>query len=338
MTITPPCAVRDDGRMHRQEWVCSDDSHLPSLRFAAEAIRGGGAKAVLELRHAGRLAVPLASADVPVAPSAIPADVPGAATPRELTEGEIEAVIKAFGEAARRAILSGFDAVELDGADGALLQQFFSPHANRRGDQWGGSVENRAAFPIAVLEEVREVVRRNAYRPFGIGYRLAPEEISDPGITIEQTLELVEGLVACRPDWIHISTTDYFAGSRRSSRDRRPLAAVISERIAGRTGVLGAGSITTPTQAASVVSDGADLVGVGRALIVDPDWVSKVLTAQEDSIVACLPRSGADTQLSIPAGMYRRLVDDPDWVYVCPDSAQETHPLTSETSTNQPGA
>lgn len=326
MTISPPCAVTLDGRMNNGEWACAGDEALPGLRAVAQAIRSEGALAALQLRHAGRLAI-----QSPKAPSRIASANPGAKTPEEMTEREIEAVIKDFGEGARRAVLAGFDAVEIDGADGGLIQQFFSPHANLRRDQWGGGIENRAAFPIAVLEEVREIVRRNAYRPFAIGFRLAPEEISEPGIEVDETIQLIEGLVACRPDWIHISTNDYFAGSRRSSHSRRPLAALLSERIRHRTGVLAAGSITSPTQSVSVLNDGADLVGVGRAMIVDPDWADKILSGREDEIKTCLPRKGADESESIPTPMYHRICADPDWIHLCPAPPDAIRPISATT-------
>lgn len=322
MTISPPCSVTLDGRTDEGEWTCASDDYLAGMREVAAAIRGEGSLAVLQLRHAGRLAF-----ESPMGPSDVPSPSPGAVTPREMTEREIEAVITAFGEGARRAVLAGFDAVEIDGADGGLIQQFFSPHANHRHDQWGGGVENRAAFPIAVLEEVREIVRRNAYRPFAIGFRLAPEEISEPGIDLTESIQLIEGLVACRPDWIHISSNDYFAGNRRSSQSRRPLAALLSEQIRRRTGVLAAGSITTPTQSLSVLNDGADLVGIGRAMIVDPDWAEKMLDGREDDIKTCLPRKGADESESIPTPMYHRICADPDWIHLCPVLSDTDHPL-----------
>ncbi len=276
MTISPPCAVTIEGRAGDREWDCADDEAIPDLRRVAEAIHEGGALAVLHIRHSGRLSPSSIRKHAPMAPDTIGDESPVAELPHEMTEQEIEETIKAFGRGARRAILAGFDAVEIDGADGTLLQQFFSPSSNQRRDQWGGGVENRAAFPIAVLEEVREVVRRNAYRPFAIGYRLSPEEALELGISMDQTLQLVEGLVACRPDWIHVSTENFLAGSLRSGRDRRSCAAVIAERIAHRTDVLASGEITTAEQAASALAAGANLVGIGRSLVSSADWVEEL--------------------------------------------------------------
>ena len=314
MVMTAACYVIDHGHAFEGQWSCASDAMIPSLRMAAQAIREGGALAVLQLHHGGRLAPASFLGHDPLAPSPIQARRPDADMPREMTEREIEETIKAFGQAARRAILAGFDGVEIHGANGYLLQQFFSPHANRRSDQWGGSIENRAAFPIAVLEEVQEIVRRNAYRPFSIGYRLSPEEADEPGITMEETMQLVEGIVACRPDWIHISTNDYFAGSIRDAADKRPRARVIAEHIGMRTTLIGVGSILTPADAVRVLDDGPHLVALGRALLMEPEWAEKVHAGEEEDLRATLPTSGGAEALTIPPRMYRKLLSRPGWL------------------------
>jgi len=317
MVITAACYVIGHGHTFDGQWSCASDDMIPSLRSAAEAIRGEGAVAVLQLHHGGRLAPASILGHAPLAPSAVASERSGSDTPRAMEEQEIEETINAFGAAARRAIQAGFDGVEIHGANGYLLQQFFSPHANRRTDQWGGSPENRAAFPIAVLEEVQKIVRRNAYRPFSIGYRLSPEEITEPGITMQDTLQLVEGLAACRPDWIHISTNDYFAGSIRDKGDYHPRARMIAERMRGRTTVIATGSITTPAAAAGVLTDGPDLVAMGRSLLMEPEWVAKVMGGMEDDIRTCLPAAGGAETLAIPPAMYRKLLGRPGWLPVC---------------------
>jgi 2,4-dienoyl-CoA reductase-like NADH-dependent reductase (Old Yellow Enzyme family) len=317
MAMTAPCFVIGHGHAFHGQWSCAGDEMIPSLRQAAEAIKGSGAVAVLQLHHGGRRSPASLLGHPPLSASAIAAERPGADLPREMTEGEIEQTIKAFGQAAKRAIRAGFDGVEIHGASGYLLQQFFSSHSNRRSDQWGGSVENRAAFPIAVLEEVQEIVRRNAYFPFSIGYRLSPEEIEEPGITMKDTLQLVEGLVACRIDWLHVVTPDYFGGSLSNPMDRRPRARMIAEKVGGRTKVIGTGAITSPDDALRLLDDGVSLVALGRGLVMDPDWVQKVLAGESDMIRECLPASGADELLTIPTPMYRRMLARPGWIPVC---------------------
>lgn len=332
MVITAACYVTRAGHAFEGQWSCASDAMIPSLRLAAETIRKEGAVAVLQLHHGGRLCPEPLLGHAPLAPSAVPADRPGADMPRVMEEQEIEETIKAFGAAARRAILAGFDGVEIHGANGYLLQQFFSPHANRRSDQWGGLPETRAAFPIAVLEEVQEIVRRNAYRPFSIGYRLSPEETTEPGITMEDTVQLVEGLVACRPDWLHISTNDYFAGSLRDLNDKRPRAKVIAELVKGRVTVIAAGSITSPSAAAKVLEDGPHLVAMGRGLLMEPEWTGKVQAGMEDDIRTCLPCSGGSDALTIPPGMYGKLIGRPGWIPLCPEPTSPVHDSYAESA------
>jgi 2,4-dienoyl-CoA reductase-like NADH-dependent reductase (Old Yellow Enzyme family) len=320
MAITAACYVIDHGHAFEGQWSCASDAMIPSLRQAAEAIKAGGALAILQIHHGGRLAPASLLGHAPLAPSAVAAMRPGADVPREMTESEIEATIKAFGAGALRAIRAGFDGVEIHGANGYLIQQFFSPHANRRTDQWGGSIENRAAFPIAVLEEVQEIVRRNAYRPFSIGYRLSPEEIEEPGIDMSDTIQLVEGLAACRPDWLHISTNNYFAGSLRDTADTLPRARVIAGLVRGRVTVIGVGSVATPAHALEVLAGGSNLVALGRSLIMEPEWVERVINGQEHEIRATLPASGGAELLTIPEPMYRKMVGRPGWLPVSNDS------------------
>lgn len=320
MAMTAACYVQPQGKAFDGQWSCATDDMIPSLRAAAEAIKSQGAVAVLQLHHGGRMSPSRLIGGQPVSASAVPAERSGAETPRAMTDQEIEETIEAFGAAAKRAIRAGFNGVEIHGANTYLLQQFFSPHSNRRQDLWGGAVENRAAFPIAVLEEVQEVVRRNAYFPFAIGYRLSPEELEVPGITMEETLELVEGIAACRPDWIHVSTGNFFAGSIRRSRDKRPRVALIAEKVRNRTVIIGSGSITTPDLAVQALEQGADLLALGRPLIVDPEWPQKVLEGRADEILPCLPPRDADHSRSIPFPLYSRILSRTNWMPVCDET------------------
>jgi fumarate reductase flavoprotein subunit len=109
----------------------------------------------------------------PVGPSAVAAPRDGAATPVALTTEEVEGMVGKFGEAVRRAIQAGFDGVEIHGANTYLIQQFYSPNSNQRDDEWGGSRDNRARFPLAVLDITHKMVRQYADDAFIIGYRFS---------------------------------------------------------------------------------------------------------------------------------------------------------------------
>ncbi len=100
----------------------------------------------------------------------------------------MEGMIAKFGDGVRRAILAGFDGVEIHGANTYLIQQFYSPNSNQRDDEWGGSRDNRARFPLAVLDITHKMARQYADDAFIIGYRFSPEEMEVPGIRFDDTM------------------------------------------------------------------------------------------------------------------------------------------------------
>ena len=150
LVITGCTHVQPNGIGFTHEFAAYDDKFIPSLRKLAEAAKSGGAPAVLQIFHAGNKALPsLTPNNAVVSSSAVETEATGFAPsvlPRELSQDEVMEVIYAFGETTRRAIEAGFDGVEVHGAHGFLLQNFFSPFFNRRGDEWGGSLENRLRF------------------------------------------------------------------------------------------------------------------------------------------------------------------------------------------------
>jgi 2,4-dienoyl-CoA reductase-like NADH-dependent reductase (Old Yellow Enzyme family) len=215
--VATACAyVIPQGKAFKGQIGVHSDEMLTSLKNIAGAIHLGGAKAVLQIHHGGRQSAPELLPDhQPVSASNIPTVLPNAPTPRALTEDEIIQTIKAFGEATRRAIEAGFDGVEIHGANTYLVQQFFSPHSNRRDDHWGGSIEKRLNFPLAVANEVIKTIKEHATTPFLAGYRLSPEEMEEPGITLDDTFVLVDRLAALKLDYLHISVMDFWGGSLR---------------------------------------------------------------------------------------------------------------------------
>ena len=183
------------GKGFEGELAITDDRYLPGLTKMASAMKQNGTKAILQIFHAGRMSnSKILRGERPVSASSVAAERPNAEVPRELTGDEIDQIITDFGEATRRAIQAGFDGVELHGANTYLLQQFFSPHSNRRTDKWGGDVDGRMSFALAVIKRCHEVIKQYADRPFILGYRLSPEEIETPGIRLADTLHLVDVL------------------------------------------------------------------------------------------------------------------------------------------------
>ena len=151
--IVECCFIDDYGLAFPGAIGIDNDEKVAGLAKIAAAIKAEGSKAILQIYHGGRMVDPqLIGGRQPVAPSAIAAPREGAATPRALSGAEVEGMIAKFGEGVRRAIQAGFDGVEIHGANTYLIQQFYSPNSNQRDDEWGGSRDNRAKFPLAVLD------------------------------------------------------------------------------------------------------------------------------------------------------------------------------------------
>ena len=149
--IVECCFIDDYGLAFPGAIGIDNDEKIAGLAKIAEAIKAEGSKAILQIYHGGRMVDPqLIGGRQPVAPSAIAAPREGAAMPRALSGEEVEGMIAKFGDGVRRAILAGFDGVEIHGANTYLIQQFYSPNSNQRDDEWGGSRDNRARFPLAV--------------------------------------------------------------------------------------------------------------------------------------------------------------------------------------------
>lgn len=290
------------------------DERIPSLKRLAEAIHSGGAKAILQIFHAGRMTNSRLVGEQPVSASDIPAMRPNAEIPRQLTDEEIKVIIQDFAKAARRAIEAGFDGIELHGANTYLLQQFFSPHSNHRTDQWGGNATERLAFPLAVVDAVQETVAKYAKQPFAIGYRFSPEEKEEPGITMDDTILLVNALADKEIDYLHVSVNRFDAESMRDNKDLRGRVAVIQEAVGERIPVIGVGGLQTIEQVEAAL-DVVPLVSLGHALIMDPEWYEKAANEKEEEIFTALHLSKKQ-ELDIPAPLWELIIKVPGWFKV----------------------
>jgi len=313
MVITATTYVTPSGKGFAGQFAGYNDSFLPGLKKLSEAIKGEGALAILQMFHGGRMAIP---AEIPggqtISASAIAPERPGAMTPREMSEIEIQDTIKAFGETTKLAIDAGFDGVEIHGANTYLLQQFFSPHSNRRDDFWGGSIDKRMNFPLAVISEVKKVVKENASENFIIGYRFSPEEMENPGITLEDTLSFVDVLADQELSYLHASLMDFWQSSMRDKTKTSPVTCAILDRIHGRVPFIGVGSIHTPEDAIKALDTGADFIALGRELIMEPEWVNKVNLGKTSEIRTTLSKASKDS-LSIPEPLWNAIINTPGW-------------------------
>lgn len=303
MVITAVANVTPNGKGFEGELSATSDEMIPSLRSLAETIQSKGAKAVLQIFHAGRKTFArIIGGEQPVSAGTVKALYPeDSETPRALTSDEIEAIIKDFGQATKRAIIAGFDGVELHGANTYLLQQFFSENSNQRTDKWGGNRDERMTFAKAVIKEVQSVIDKYATKPFILGYRLSPEEIEKPGIRLEDSLYFVKK-IKHDVDYIHLSMGSYLRTSLNNPEDKKPILNYFIETIGPEVPLIGLGSVETPNEAQEVINKGASLVAMGRELLREPNWVEKVQRNDENSIRTTISASDMD-ELSIPTVM-----------------------------------
>lgn len=312
--ITACAQVREDGKF-AGSFSASSDMHIKSLRKLAESIKSTGTKAILQIFHVGRMGSSSTLRGLqPVSASAVPAARVGAETPRALEDEEVRDIIEAFGEATRRAIEAGFDGVEIHGANTYLVQQFFSPHSNLRDDHWGGTLEKRMNFPLAVVDSVKESIENHEDKPFILGYRISPEEIEKPGITLDDTLALLTKLNDRDLDYIHVSTGHVMQSSIRNKEDETPLLKTILESIGTETPFIGVGQIITPDDAVSAMEElNLPLLAIGRELIVEPDWIEKLKTGKEALIRKEIHPDDKD-DLAFPDAMWEYVQARPGWL------------------------
>lgn len=282
--VTAAANVSLNGKGWEGELGVYDDKHIPGLSELASSIKINGTKAFLQLYHGGRMTqTTVLRGKKPVAPSSVKALRPHSELPRELEEVEIYQIIDDFKAATIRAIKAGFDGVEIHGANTYLIQQFFSPHSNRRFDQWGGSLEKRYTFIDKLVDAVTDAAKEATTEPFVVGYRFSPEEIETPGIRFEDTLYLVEKLCHKPIDYLHVSLRDLEQVSEMDTYKEKTLLAYLHEQINGRIPFISVGDVRGGEDAEKALAH-SELVAIGRVLLSDPNWVSKVMKGRETFI------------------------------------------------------
>lgn len=275
-----------------------DDRNIKPLSKIAKAVHAEGCKVGIQLYHSGMRGFPTykqAAGYDPdatwytLSPSQVPlGEFPGACTPKEMEEDEIEEIIQAYADAGRRAIEAGLDGVELHLSHGYLPWQFLSPLYNMRTDRWGGSYENRLRFPVETLKRIRKSIGDKPW----LGFRINSTSFWPGDLEIEDIQKIVPDLQkATDTDYVNVSagvhhtfihTPMEFKGGweRGYSRKIRDVSA---------EPVLAVGRITSPDVAESLLEAGdADAICLARQLFTDPHWAKKAEEGRADDIRACV--------------------------------------------------
>lgn len=246
---------------------CYDDHLLPGLTALGEGIRAAGPIGVVQLYHGGVRSPSRLTGVRPVSASEFAEDREGFEPPRALPEPEIAAVMDAFVAAAHRSHRAGFAGVELHAAHGYLLSQFLSSTMNVRDDGWGGTPARR----MRLVRELARRVRREIPAPFVVGVRVSPEDYGlARGIDLDETLELTSRLADDGVDYVHASLWDGVRNTKKRP-DEHPVP-LFRNALPKDVALVAAGGVYTREDADEFLAKGADVVAVGRAAILDPDW------------------------------------------------------------------
>ncbi|MHC4307295.1 MAG: NADH:flavin oxidoreductase, partial [Planctomycetota bacterium] len=181
LIVVEGAAVEDTGKVYLSQLMASDDTYLSSMNKLAEGIKKNGAFAAIQLQHGGRFAInskPMSASDVSFTCPCTRKDI----VPIPMTEGEIEATIISFTNAAVLAKKAGFDMVEISGGYGHLLRQFLSPRTNKRSDEYGGDLEGRMKLSLDIIESIQEALGDG----FPIGYQMMADELLDDGFSLDE--------------------------------------------------------------------------------------------------------------------------------------------------------
>jgi 2,4-dienoyl-CoA reductase-like NADH-dependent reductase (Old Yellow Enzyme family)/thioredoxin reductase len=264
------------------------DDKIPPFKKLVDAVHREGGKIFIQINHAGRQTSSSITGAPIVAPSPIPCPV-RKEMPHPLSVGEIQGLVEAFRQAARRVKEAGADGVEVHMAHGYLLCQFLSPFSNQRDDEYGGSPERRLKMPLEVLNAVRNTVGPD----FPIVCRLSADEYVDGGLKLEDSIPIAKALEKNGADALHISACiapsgylnhpPYYVGEGVFTYLAQGIKAAV------KIPVITVGRIRTPELANQVIEEKkADLVSMGRALIADPFLPKKAMEGKVEDIIPCI--------------------------------------------------
>ncbi|NLV20990.1 MAG: FAD-dependent oxidoreductase [Syntrophomonadaceae bacterium] len=286
--VEAACVDSPVGRDGPHQLNIDQPSCLTGLQRLAEEIKLAGAKAFIQLFHAGRQGSSLLNGGEPiVAPSAIPSSM-SREIPRELTREEIHILRDKFISSAFYAYQAGFDGVELHAAHGYLLNQFLSPHCNQRRDEYGGSLENRMRLLLEVITGIKQLLPQ-----FAVSVRLNIDDFVSGGLKMDESLAISRALQAASTDVINCSSGTYESGLKSIEPASYPEGwrIYLAEAVKKTTvvPVIGGGMIRDPQLANQIIAEGrADFIFLGRPLLADPQWPLKVRQNRVEDIRPCI--------------------------------------------------
>ncbi|MFH1060756.1 MAG: FAD-dependent oxidoreductase [Pseudomonadota bacterium] len=285
LLVVEAACIHPSGRVIEHHLMNAEAGALDGLSQLARVATAGGAKSVLQLIHGGRNSLPDASGEI-IAPSALRGPT-SRNTPRAMTVLEIEALVDCFARAAARAVVAGFDGVEVHGAHEYLVHQFLTPYCNQRVDGYGGDLLGRARFALEVVRATRRAIGAGPLLVFRLSGDdhvrggLTPADAGEIALLLEEAgvdLFSVTGGVYETPHMV-VPPLPMPAGTHLAA------AATVKQRV--KVPVAAVGRFNRPEQAEAAL-ERVDMVAVGRAFLADPQWLNKARTGREDAIRPCI--------------------------------------------------
>jgi 2,4-dienoyl-CoA reductase (NADPH2) len=283
LIVTGGFSPNHAGRLKDEPSTMEIPEHVPLHRRITNAVRAEGGAIVLQLLHAGRYGYH----DKVVAPSPIRSPI-NKHGPAELSDAEIEQTIADFARAARLAREAGYDGVEVMGSEGYLITEFLALRTNRRTDRWGGSIENRARFPVAVVSAIREGLGFD----FLIVYRHSLLDLVEGGMAWDETVYVAQEVARAGADLIssgigwHEAKVPTIAGTVPHAAFVDPVRRL---KAAVPIPVTASNRINSAELADRLVADGScDMVSMARPLLADAAFANKAFSGRADRITTCI--------------------------------------------------
>lgn len=329
LQITGAAYIEPYGQLFEYGFSIDDDRSIDGLKKLAQSMKKNGAKAVIQLTHAGRFSTTsLQDFGTLYGPSKMNLKSPVEHTVLPMTIRKIKHVITNYADATRRAIKAGFDGVEISIAQRLLIQTFLSTFSNERDDDYGAqSIDNRSRFGIEVMEAVQKVINEEAPSDFILGFRGTPEETrgDDIGYSVEDFLYFVDRIM-------EVANIQYLATAswgkniykqkiRQGEFKGEFMNQVVYNHINNRIPVMATGGVNSPEKALEALQF-SDMIGASTPFVTEPDFVVKIKEGRENEInLGFSPEELAD--LAIPERAFKDIVELMDFGGSLSDDARE---------------
>lgn len=291
LQITGAAYIETYGQLFEYGFSIHHDRSIPGLTKLAQAMKKDGAKAIIQLTHAGRFStIALRDMGVVYGPSRLELKSPVEHTVLPMTKRKIQHVITHYADATRRAIQAGFDGIEISSAQRLLIQTFFSKFSNERTDKYGvQTLESRSAFGLEILEAVQKVIDEEAPDDFILGFRGTPEETrgNEIGYSVEDFLYFMDRALEIA-DIQYLATASwgkniYKQTVRQGKYRGESMNQVVYDHLAGRVPLMATGGINSPEKALEALQY-SDMVGLSSPFVTEPDFVLKLKEGRESEI------------------------------------------------------